>query len=356
MATAYINRIATAVPEHDVHRDFVDYACDKLTEDARSARLLRRMSDMGGIEHRYSAVGVKGDDLASSLDSAGFYRPGAFPSTAVRMKRFEREAPILAERAVANLDLGEDRARITHVVVTCCTGMSAPGVDLQIAARCGLSDSVERTMIGFMGCYAAVNAMKMARHVIRSEPDAKVLMLNLELCTLHLKESRDMEQILSFFLFADGCAASLITAEPRGIGLDRFHAVLAPQTSDLITWRVGESGFDMLLSGRVPGAIREALSTRADDVLDGVPADEFDLWAVHPGGRTVLDAVQGALSLSDEAMAPSRSVLRRFGNMSSPSVVFVLRDLLERAEPGQRGCAMAFGPGLVAETMLFHTA
>ncbi len=356
MAQAYINRIATCVPEQDVHSDFVDYACGRLSEDARSARLLRRMSDMGGIEHRYSVIRVQGEIPEGSLDADGFYRPGAFPSTAARMQRFEREAPILAERAVERLELGEDRARITHIIVTCCTGMSAPGVDLQIAARCGLSDSVERTMIGFMGCYAAVNAMKMARHVIRSEPESRVLMLNLELCTLHLKESTDLEQILSFFLFADGCAASLITSEPHGIGLDRFHALLAPETEGHITWRVGESGFDMLLSGKVPGAIREALCHKADVILQGVPVADVDLWAIHPGGRTVLDAVQGALELPDAAMAASRGVLRRYGNMSSPSVVFVLKDLMERAEPGQRGCAMAFGPGLVAETMLFHTA
>ncbi len=356
MATAYINRIATAVPEHDVHRGFVDFACGRLTEDARSARLMRRMSDMGGIEHRYSVIQVKDEVTEGALDVDGFFSPGGFPSTAVRMQRFEWEAPALAERAVERLDLGQDRARITHIIVTCCTGMSAPGVDQQIAARCGLPKTAERTIIGFMGCYAAVNAMKMARHVIRSEPEAKVLMLNLELCTLHLKESREMEQILSFFLFADGCAASLVTAEPHGIALDRFHALLAPETEELITWRVGESGFDMLLSGRVPGAIREALDGKADTILRGMPVADVDLWAVHPGGRTVLDAVQTALELPDEAMAASRGVLRRYGNMSSPSVVFVLKDLLERSESGQRGCAMAFGPGLVAETMQFHVA
>ncbi len=356
MPTAHINRIATSVPDNDVHRDFVDYACDRLTDDARSARLLRRMSDMGGIEHRYSVVRTGREGDGEVLDRDGFYRPGEFPGTGERMRRFEREAPILAQKAVEALDLGEDRAKITHLIVTCCTGMSAPGVDLQIAELCGLPGGVERTMIGFMGCYAAVNAMKMARHVVRSEPDAKVLMLNLELCTLHLKESRDTEQILSFFLFADGCAASLITAEPRGIALDRFHAILAPETADLITWNVGDTGFDMLLSGRVPGAIREALTGKADAILQGVPVRDIDLWAVHPGGRTVLDAVQSALELPDAALAPSRGVLRRYGNMSSPSVVFVLKDVMEAAERGQSGCAMAFGPGLVAETMLFHIA
>jgi alpha-pyrone synthase len=132
--------------------------------------------------------------------------------------------------------------------------------------------------------------------------------------------------------------------------------VLAPDTAELITWKIRESGFDMLLSGRVPGAIQEALSTRADDILDHASVDAIDLWAVHPGGRSVLDAVERALGLPEDALAWSREVLRRFGNMSSATVMFVLKAMLERAPPGKSGCAMAFGPGLIAETLLFHTA
>ena len=253
------------------------------------------------------------------------FRPGEFPTTGERMKLFERFAPILAQRAVEALNLGDDRDGITHLVVTSCTGMSAPGVDLQIAERCGLPDGIERTMVGFMGCYAAINAMKLARHIVRSEPEAKVLMLNLELCTLHLQDSTDLEQTLSFFLFADGCAASLISARPEGVAMDSFHAMLAPQTSDLITWNVGDRGFDMLLSGRVPGAIREALKGKENEVLRGASVSDIDLWAVHPGGRTVLDAVEAAFCLPEDALWASRSVLREYGNMSSPSVVFVLK-------------------------------
>ncbi|RYG64121.1 type III polyketide synthase, partial [bacterium] len=328
----------------------------QLVTDERNARIFRRLVQMGGIEHRYSFLGVDGNDPTGELDAEQIYRPGCFPSTAGRMRLFEKLAPKLAERAVEALDLGEDRSKITHLVVTSCTGMSAPGVDLQIAERCGLPGGIERTMVGFMGCYAAINAMKLARHIVRSEPESKVLMLNLELCTLHLKESTNLEQILSFFLFADGCAASLITAEPVGISMDRFHAILAPETADLITWNVGDSGFDMLLSGQVPGAIREALGPNIEGILNGGKVEEIDLWAVHPGGRSVLDAVQASLSLPPDALCASRDVLRRYGNMSSPSVVFVLKELMAGAKPDQRGCAMAFGPGLVAETMLFRTA
>lgn len=356
MPVPYINRIATSVPSNDVHRGFVDYAAGQLSGDPRSARLFRRMSEMGGIEHRYSFLEAPEVEGEVELDVAGFYRRGAFPSTAARMRYFEKAAPVLAKEAVDKLELGEDRSKITHLIVTCCTGMSAPGIDLQIAEMCGLPSNIERTMIGFMGCYAAINALKMARHVVRSEPEAKVLVLNLELCTLHFKESTNLEEILSFYLFADGCAASLVTAEPHGIGMDRFHAMLAPETESLITWNVGDLGFDMLLSGQVPGAIRTALCGKEEEILQGARVEDIDLWAVHPGGKSVLDAVQAALDLPVNALAASREVLRRYGNMSSPTVVFVMKALMETMKAGQRGCAMAFGPGLVAETMLFHAA
>ena len=259
MAHAFVNRIETAVPAHDVHREFVAYAAGQLDADPRSARLFRRMSEMGGIDHRYSFVRPTEEAPDGAMDSEGIYRRGAFPSTGERMRLFERWAPSLARDAVDRLLAPEERASITHLVVTCCTGMSAPGVDLQIVESCGLSPDVERTMVGFMGCYAAVNGLKLARHIVRSEPQSRVLTLNLELCTLHLKESTNLEEMLSFYLFADGCAASLVTSEPSGARLERFHAMLAPDTRDLITWNVGDHGFDMLLSGRVPGAIRNAL-------------------------------------------------------------------------------------------------
>ena len=356
MSSAYVNRIETAVPPNDVHRDFVDYARKQLDVDPRAARLFRRMSEMGGIDHRYSFVRPTEEAPDGAMDADGIYRRGAFPSTGERMRLFERWAPELARHAVDRLLSAEERIGITHLIVTCCTGMSAPGIDLQIVESCGLPHDVERTMIGFMGCYAAVNGLKMARHVVRSEPQARVLVLNLELCTLHLKESTDLEQMLSFCLFADGCAASLVTSEAKGARLDRFHAMLAPETRELITWNVGDDGFDMLLSGRVPGAIREALGGREDEILDGVAKGDIRHWAVHPGGKSVLDAVQTALELPEDALWGSREILREFGNMSSPTVMFVLKRLLERASPGEKGCAMAFGPGLVAETFTFATA
>ena len=271
------------------------------------------------------------------------------------MRLFEAQAPDLAERAVAGLKLGADKDRISHIVITCCTGFSAPGLDLEIMARCNLPDAVERTMVGFMGCYAAINGLKLARHIVRSEPQSRVLCISLELCSLHLKESDNLDEILSFMIFGDGCAASLITADAEGLALDSFRAVLVPDTSDLITWNVGDSGFDMVLSGQVPTTIQSALRGRADEILKGASIESIDLWAVHPGGRTILDAVENAFVLPAKALSASRDILRRFGNMSSATVMFVLETMLH-APKGTTGCAMSFGPGLMAETMLFHAA
>ena len=353
MPDAYINRIATATPPHDVHDTFLSFGRHMLKDDHRRLALFDRMAERSAITHRYSFLqpGEKG----AAVDAGGFYRLGAFPDTAARMQKFEACAPGLAVDAVEKLLDGEDRSRITHIIVTSCTGFSAPGIDLALIERCGLPPSAERTMVGFMGCYAAINALKLARHIVRSEPKARVLAVNLELCTLHLHETAELEEILSFLLFADGCAAALVSADPVGVEMSSFRAALVPDTRELIRWHIREQGFDMVLSGAVPGAIRTALSESRDDILGG--ANDIELWAVHPGGRTVLDAVEQAFALPPAALAPSRSVLNDYGNMSSGTVMFVLDRIMRGdSERGQRGCAMSFGPGLVAETMMFRMA
>jgi predicted naringenin-chalcone synthase len=272
------------------------------------------------------------------------------------MRLYEDLAPVLAAEAVGRLLKTEAPRTITHLVVSSCTGLSAPGIDLELVARCGLRPDIERTFVGFMGCYAAINALKLARHIVRSEPAARVLTVNLELCTLHLQQTDRMEEMLSFLLFGDGCAASLVSAEPRGAAMESFHAALVPQTADLIRWHIREQGFDMLLSGAVPGAIRGALAAARNDILRGRGTGDIALWAVHPGGRTVLDAVADAFALAPGDLAAARGVLHDYGNMSSGTVMFVLERLMRGAAAGAPGCAMAFGPGLVAETMQFRMA
>jgi predicted naringenin-chalcone synthase len=354
---AYLNRIATAVPDHDVHDAFVAFA-DTLLTDRRSQVLFRRMAERSQIEHRFSTVEPRPLGSNAELDTDGFYCRGAFPSTAKRMQRYADRAPGLALDAARGLDLSdEERDGVTHVIVTTCTGFSAPGLDLQLVQGLGLKPTAERTIVGFMGCYAAINALKMARHIVRSEPSSKVLVVSLELCTLHLQETSDLEQVLSFLVFGDGCAAALVTSEPKGLELESFHAEMVPAAAEQITWNIGDTGFDMYLSGQVPGSIRHALGEGRGRILHDAEVGDFDLWAIHPGGRTVLDAVEGAFALPASAMTASREVLRRFGNMSSATVLFVLKTLIdEPGEKGARGCAMAFGPGLTAETMLFSQA
>ncbi len=355
MTTSYVNRVGTAVPAHDVHGVFCDFARSMFQDDRQNSLLLNRMVSRAGIDHRYSCLAPSDLPERGRNDAEPFYARGNFPDTAARMRRFEQNAPELAQAAVDRLQLGAERDRVTHLIVTCCTGFSAPGIDLEIVERCGLPRTVERTMIGFMGCYAAINALKLSRHIVRSEPSARVLVVNLELCTLHLKETADIEQVLSFLLFGDGCAASIVSADPSGVALDSFRALLVPNTRELITWNIRDDGFDMVLSGEVPAAIYGALHGHGRELFDGAGIDSIDLWAVHPGGRTVLDAVERAFALSPPMLAASRDVLRRYGNMSSAAVMFVL-DRLMRSGVRGLGCAMSFGPGLVAETMMFRTA
>lgn len=351
MPEAFINRIATANPPHDVHDIFLRFGRLMLKQDNRRVALFDRMADRSGIAHRYSFL--KPSPTGAVVDTEGFYPKGNFPDTAARMKKYEAWAPGLAVEAVEKLLEGEDRSSITHVIITSCTGFAAPGIDLALVEQCRLPSTVERTMVGFMGCYAAINALKLARHIVRSQPGARILAVNLELCTLHLHETSDMEEILSFLLFADGCAAALISADRKGVAMESFHATLVPGTKELIRWHIRQQGFDMVLSGAVPGAIRCALSNSRGGMLGG--ANDVELWAVHPGGRSVLDAVEQAFTLPPAALSASRSVLHDFGNMSSGTVMFVLDTIMRGGAQG-RGCAMSFGPGVVAETMMFHMA
>ena len=155
-------------------------------------------------------------------------------------------------------------------------------------------------------------------------------------------------------IFSDGCAASIVSADPTGLAMDSFRAILVPDTAELITWNIGDAGFKMVLSGRVPGTIQSTLRAGASEFLRSAPISAIDHWAVHPGGRSILDAVERGLDIKPAALAASRDILRRFGNMSSATVMFVLESVMRSAARGSRGCAISFGPGLVAETMLFH--
>ena len=349
MTVAWLNRIGTAVPDYDIHAEFVDFARTALP-DARSRALFDRMADLADIEHRYSFFEPGPKPRDHILDNGGFYRRRAFPSTGARMDLYPEAALALARRAIAALDIGWERKSITHLIVASCTGFVAPGLDFHIMRDLDLNESVERTMVGFMGCFAAVNSLKLARHIVRSEPDARVLVVCVELSGLHLQEQWELEKMLSFLLFGDGCGACLVSAEPTGIALEHFHVDVIPRSAELITWHIRDQGFEMHLSGQVPGRIRRWLREHGAALLGD---RENALWAVHAGGRSILDAVQHALDLPPDALRYSRDVLRNYGNMSSATLIFVLDSILRSPQTGD-GMAMAFGPGLTVETFMFH--
>jgi predicted naringenin-chalcone synthase len=313
--------------------------------------VFERMAERSGIGHRWSVLApAPGSPVAPD----GFYH-GRNPSTAERMAVYAEEAPTLALSAIEALRGKAELGGITHLVVASCTGFVAPGIDQIIARALGLPGDVERTLVGFMGCYAAVSALRTAYHIVRSEPEARVLAVTVELSTLHLQFDQTLEPLLAMLQFGDGAAAMLVTGEPGGFAIERPFAATLPDSGDLIRWNVGDNGFVMQLSGEVPGRIAEALREpgfRAE-LLD--EAGGSDAWAVHAGGRSVLDAVETGLGLPPEALAASRDVLARFGNMSSSTLPFVLAELLDQPEH-RRGVALAFGPGLAAEGFRFRRA
>jgi predicted naringenin-chalcone synthase len=358
MARAHINRIGTATPPHDVHASF-RALIEQSLEAERERRLFRRMADRAGIEHRYSYFAPVSRDGRVCGDADGFYALDRSPSTAARMRRFEADAPGLAMQAVDALGLEEERERITHLVVACCTGFVAPGLDQRIVEAAGLDPGVERTTVGFMGCYAAVNALRLAHHFVRSEPAARVLVVNVELCTLHFHQTSRLDTVLSMLLFGDGCSAALVSADETGLALIDFRAATIADSAEAITWRIGDHGFDMHLAGEVPSRIQHALAlenARNDDggLLRGTRPEDYDLWAVHAGGRTILDAVEAGFELAPAMLKWSRGVLRDLGNMSSATLMFVLDRIQRAAHGAETGFAVAFGPGLAAESFRFR--
>ena len=342
------------MPGHDIHDAFIAWARAQL--EVRKRPLFDRMAGRSGIGHRWSILPV-GDDGGSPVDPGGFYAVAPLPGTGERMRLYATAAPDLAMRAIEALGAQAELGAITHLVVASCTGFVAPGIDQIIAARMGLAHSVERLLVGFMGCYAAVAALRSARHIVRSDPAARVLVVTVELSTLHLQEVHELEPLLAMLQFGDGAAAALVTADAVGLALEAPFATTLPDSAELIRWDITDRGFAMHLSGQVPARIAAGLADPefALAATGGVDPGRVDGWAVHAGGRSILDAVERALNLPHDALAASRSVLEDVGNMSSATLMFVLERLLTGPRI-ERGVALAFGPGLAAEGFRFRSA
>jgi alpha-pyrone synthase len=341
---ARINAISGAIPATDVDNDYRQWAQEQLA-DPREARLFGRMAERSGIDHRWSVLGQD-----AGLEPGRFYTRDTQPTTAERMAVYSREAPKLALEAIAGLP---DASGVTHLVVASCTGFVAPGVDQIIARALGLPGDVERLVIGFMGCYAGATALRTAGHIVRSDPSARVLVVAVELCSLHLQSDAGLESMLAMAQFSDGAAAAIVSAAGEGLAIGDGLSATLEESDTLITWTIGDTGFAMNLSGQVPARLAHALSTPAltDKVLDGEGAQAIHAWAVHPGGKSIVDAVERAFQLPAEALAESREVLRKCGNMSSATILFVLEKIMPRRPA--TGVAMAFGPGLAMEGFRF---
>lgn len=353
-ADPFLYAIATATPDHDIHHAFVDWAEQRIAND-RDRRLFDRMVARSGIAHRWSVLPPT-DDGGSPVAAGGFYDSTPLPPTSARMTAYAHHAPALALAAIGKLSF--DPARITHLVVASCTGFVAPGIDQTIARELGLDPGVERLLIGFMGCYAGVTALRSARHIARSDPDALVLLVSVELSTLHLEDTYALEPLLAMLQFSDGAAAALIGAAPpdethhNAVILGEGLSLALPDSADLIRWDIGDQGFTMHLSGEVPGHIEAALKEEATRAAL-LPDNATPHLAVHAGGRSILDAVERGWALGPDELSASRSILREFGNMSSATILFVIAAMMGAGMQGD-GLAIAFGPGLAAEAIRLH--
>ncbi len=345
---------------------------------AEEADRLRRLFEHSGVDRRQFVVaadsapapsvrGARNGRAAIHTDEpvVPFFPPRLHdddlgPSTAQRLAVYNLWASRLAAQAADNAlaQAGCDASRITHLLTVSCTGMQAPGVDIALIDELDLPRGVKRTNIGFMGCHAAINALRLAGDACRAQEDAAALVVCVELCSVHFQYRGDGDHLLANALFADGAAAAVVSnhaSRPTWspLALADFASVVAPDSRECMSWSIGDHGFEMRLSLDVPGRIRESTRPWMEQWLArrGLAIDDVGSWAVHPGGPRILDAFTAALDLPPAALRASREVLARFGNMSSPTVLFILDELLRREAPRPM-VAIAFGPGLTIEAAL----
>jgi predicted naringenin-chalcone synthase len=324
----------------------------------RDERIIHHIYSRSGIQTRYSVV----DDFRKTGSHQLFFNgQGASPGTASRNDTYIKEGRKLfvdvANKLIKNSEFTPND--ITHLITVSCTGFYAPGPDYDIIKSLGLSPKTERYHLGFMGCYAAIPALKMADQICRANKDANVMVVSVELCTLHFQANPKMDDLLSASVFADGGSGAIVsTREPNQTSyqIDGFASAITEKGKDDMAWSIGDTGFNMILSNYIPDLLEEGLHPFLDPVLKQyqLTLDDIDLWGVHPGGRAILDKVQKTFSLPDNALSSSRNVLSNYGNMSSATVLFVLKEILDMPSKSDNGrtLAMAFGPGLTLESAL----
>ncbi|NWL31521.1 type III polyketide synthase [Paenarthrobacter nitroguajacolicus] len=368
----YMRSLETAVPQTIlVQQQARDVFASQPGLTSLGTRLVSTCFDSAAIDTRYTAVAEL--SLDAHPENPQFFDPETnrvlSPSTKVRNEIFATEATKLfveAGKAAVAQAPGIDLDDITHVITVSCTGFFNPGPDYKVVRALGLNPAVQRYHLGFMGCYAAFPALKAAKQFCLADPTAVVLVICVELCSLHVRTSNDPDTIMGSAIFGDGAAAAVVTArelqgpEPA-IRLDHFETVLTPVGEEAMAWNIGDEGFEMVLGSYVPHIIEEHITgalaplLAKDPSVAALPYRDITHWAIHPGGRSILDKVESKLELTQEQLVPARETLREYGNMSSATVLFVLKYMLDQpvSEREERICSMAFGPGLTVETGLF---
>jgi predicted naringenin-chalcone synthase len=365
-----ISAIGIANPVNKFNQQRIyQFMADASGLDVNNRARLKSIYDHSGIEYRYSVIPDFGADEPG--DST-FFAPAKtlepFVSTAQRMILYQKEAINVAQKAAQNCLAGfpdNITSQITHLITVSCTGMYAPGLDIDLVERLGLKTTVERTCINFMGCYGAINALKTADYICRASPKAKVLVVSVELCTLHFQKENTLDNWVANSLFSDGAAAVLIEHSEqkitKGISLElkHFYAEFLPQARNEMAWYVGNTGFEMKLTSKVSKQIKNNISSVTSRLMQSAGIDnltQIDAYAIHPGGRKILEAVEEALELPEESNDFAYDVLREYGNMSSATILFVLDKILKSTvKHNQQVLSFAFGPGLTVEGMVLKT-
>lgn len=357
----YINTIETALPPNLANQNQIaDFMVEHLNLNEREEKRLRVLYRASGIKQRYSVL----RDFAENLNGQSFFKEDAFPSAKPRMLIYQTHAISLAKKACENAikTSGINKSEITHLIAVSCTGMYAPGLDIELIEQLGLSTSTQRTSINFMGCYAAFNAMKVADNIISSNPDANVLIACVELCSIHLQEKKDDENLLANAIFGDGAASMILTSSQsnRSLEMRNFFSDLALNARDEMGWYIGDHGFEMHLTSKVPDVIKEGIGQLTDRLLEKIKlqVSDIDFFAIHPGGKRILDVIEEKLHITKEQNKAAREILSSHGNMSSPTVLFVIKRILESmtiADDQKHLLSFAFGPGLTMESAVLKT-
>jgi alkylresorcinol/alkylpyrone synthase len=351
--------IGTAVPAYRHKQEeilsFMQNVYALQEDDKRKLKFLYRQ---GGIDTRYSVV----PDYCLPAAQWQFYPPTEnlepFPKLEKRMKWYQQEAAPLSLQAINHCMENFSGQKITHLITVSCTGMSAPGLDLELLELLKLPATTFRTSVNFMGCYAAVHALKIADAFCKADKNANVLIVCIELCTLHFQKENTVDNITSSMLFGDGAAAVLVTGdeEQEGLHIDHFYSLVVQKGKQDMAWELSSRGFLMTLSSYVSDVVEENFNELVQGALTnaGLDKEAITHWCIHPGGKKILEAVHKGLGFTNGQLQHSYDILKDYGNMSSPTVLFVLQKIMNGLsnKGANKIFGAAFGPGLTTETFI----